>query len=47
MKHFENISICISTKNRIHILTQTLEVIFHHQNLLHSNFEVIVTNDRE
>jgi len=41
----DKISILISTKNRKAILQQTLDVIFHHQNLPHENFEVIVTND--
>ncbi len=41
----EKISILISTKNRKAILRQTLDVIFHHQNLPHDQFEVIVTND--
>lgn len=39
------ISILISTKNRKAILQKTLDVIFHHQNLPHEQFEVIVTND--
>ncbi|MCX7862442.1 MAG: glycosyltransferase [Bacteroidales bacterium] len=42
---FDAISICISTKNRKKILQHTLDVIFHKQNLPHSQFEVIVTND--
>ncbi|NMD01204.1 MAG: glycosyltransferase [Bacteroidales bacterium] len=41
----DKISILISTKNRKAILQQTLDVIFHHQNLPHEQFEVIVTND--
>ncbi|GAB4446643.1 MAG: hypothetical protein Fur0028_01250 [Bacteroidales bacterium] len=41
----DKISILISTKNRKAILRQTLDVIFHHQNLPHEQFEVIVTND--
>lgn len=41
----KKISILISTKNRKAILQQTLNVIFHHQNLPHKQFEVIVTND--
>jgi GT2 family glycosyltransferase len=41
----DKISILISTKNRKAILRQTLDVIFHHQNLPLEQFEVIVTND--
>lgn len=42
---YQSISICISTKNRKKILWQTLDTIFHKQNLPHSQFEVVVTND--
>mgnify|MGYP005842482335 CR=1 FL=1 len=41
----EKISVLISTKNRKEILRQTLDTLFHHQNLPHEQFEVIVTND--
>lgn len=45
MVKFDKISICISTRNRKNILKETLDNIFHHQNLPYDKFEVIVTND--
>ncbi len=42
---YQAISICISTKNRKKILQQTLDTIFHKQDLPSYQFEVIVTND--
>ncbi|MGQ9847993.1 MAG: glycosyltransferase [Bacteroidales bacterium] len=41
----DKISVLISTKNRKEILRQTLDALFHHQDLSHEQFEVIVTND--
>jgi GT2 family glycosyltransferase len=41
----DKISVLITTKNRKALLKETLDVIFHHQNLPHQQFEVIVTND--
>lgn len=41
------LSICITTRNRKSLLTETLDHIFHKQNLPRSDYEVIVVNDGE
>lgn len=39
------LSICITTRNRKSLLTETLDHIFHKQNLPQSDYEVILVND--